>query len=257
MVASKVLALLLLSSAAFALDCSNLKVNNNKYDLSSIADEVFTVKRTEDLPPTKNRIETYFSVCKAWTQLKDVASEDQCDKSAYICEITTNIKDSQKEKERVIGVKPWTEGKTEIEDLKDEGILIKYTGSRYLGEDLTVRLSLICSKDIKKGEPEIQNVNKTIMEVRWKSSVGCIATDTPGGGSTDKKGMSGVGIFFLLLFIGGVCYVVLGTVYNYTINGMRTFPDMLPNFDFWKNIINSIMDFVGNLSRRSGGYVSL
>ncbi|KAJ3215225.1 Tetratricopeptide repeat protein 16 [Dinochytrium kinnereticum] len=236
------LGLLLISllPAAFAINCKDISIGDNKYDISLLSDELFKASRSEELPPTKNKIDTFFSLCKAWTPLKDIAAEDQCDKSTFVCEITTNVKESAKEKERVISVKPWTDGKTETFSQLEDGFAIKYGGGKYNGESLVVMVNLICSKDVKKGEPEILSVNKTTMEVRWKSSVGCKVTDAPKAGE-DKKGMSGTGVFFLLLFIGVVCYFAIGTVYNYSVLRIHSFPDMLPNYDFWKACVERVI----------------
>ncbi|KAJ3099344.1 hypothetical protein HDU97_003269 [Phlyctochytrium planicorne] len=234
----------IIPAAYAAIDCKGLKVADNSYDLSDLS-EAFLVTREEKNPPTKNKIETIFSLCKPIDQKRDAPAEDQCDSSSFICEITTNIKDSAKvEKERVIYTKSWSNGKYDA-SVTDDGIFLDYSGSKYKDKDLF---------DIKKGEPKIDAFNTTNLDVSWKTAAACSTKDLPVAG----KGMSGWGIFFLLLFIAFIAYFILGSAYkydpHYTVLRIHHFPDFIPNHRFWENAFKTVTDFFSNLFRRSGGY---
>ncbi|KAJ3116663.1 hypothetical protein HDU96_009116, partial [Phlyctochytrium bullatum] len=186
-----------LIAIAAALDCAKITIESNKFDLSAIGGEVFTVNKSEPLPPTKNDISLYLSLCKPWKPLENIAKEDQCDDKTFICEIVTNVKENSKEKERVISVRPWGKEEAKVTGLPAEGVRLTFSGSRYNGQDLTAIVNIVCDKNIQKGKPDLVTVNSTTLEVNFKTLAGCKLVESAPGESSGQH-MSGVGIFFLL-----------------------------------------------------------
>ena len=121
-------------------------------------------------------------------------------------------------------------------------------------------LKFICNK-----EDGLKNTSVTILQhdrlinvvVEFKSAVGCPLTSASAGGSGSSSGWY-VSTWLLVItatYFGG------GMAYNYFVNKIAFFPDILPHHEFWTNLYNRIAAIFSaiwaKLTNASSGYISL
>lgn len=273
---SRLWLLLLLISAASSqpdADC-HFSIGDHMYDFSALKGD-HTVLRSRSLPPTNMTDTLRFNVCKELSPLEGVGSGDQCASGTWACLSMTNIK--QGESNRVIAVIPIAQGpelRAEYTSLSSpRGVKMTLHGPAY-PSSITLEptpqefvLNLLCGTE--QGQPEFKSYDGARALVEWSAPAGCnFRSDPPSGGDgkTPEKEAeavgSGIGWFFLLLFIAFAGYFVLGAYYNYTTYG-ATGVDLIPHRDFWREVPYMLRDVVSHLcssfqSRHStsrGGYI--
>jgi len=268
--------LLLLVSAASSqpdADC-HLSIGDDRYDFSALNGD-HTISRSRSLPPTNMTDTLRFNICKELSLLEGVGSGDQCGSGTWACLSKTNIK--QGESDRVIAVIPIAQEP----DLRAEytrlssprGVKMTLHGPAYPSSTTLeptpqeLVLDLLCATE--EGQPEFKSYDGALALVEWSAPAGCnFRSEQPSGGdgkTPDKEAEavgSGVGWFFLLLFIAFGGYLALGAYYNYTTYG-ATGVDLIPHRDFWREVPYMLRDVVSHLcssfqSRHStsrGGYI--
>ncbi|KAI9355413.1 autophagy-related protein 27 [Zopfochytrium polystomum] len=246
----------LLPAANAAIECSEkttiLPYEFNMKDL--IVDVVLKGIET-DTPPTKNSVRFHVNVCKTLTKESSVSEEDFCT-SSHICEVVTNRKESDSKPDRVIQVKNWAAKRAETADaaVSSDGQTLSFgfMESSWGGSSLKTNVTLICDAAAGAGVPEVSTVD-SILTVTWKTKAACgIKVRSGAGPGNATAGMSIGALFFWLLFMGATAYLILGTLFNYYVNHVRRFPEMLPNYDLWKSLFSHIQDRVSSRS-----YVSI
>jgi len=255
-------------------DC-HIAIGDNKYDLSTLSGD-HAVLRTRSSPPT-NMIDTLrFNVCKELSLLEGVDGGEQCASGTWACLSKVNIK--QGESDRVVAVIPMareSELQAEYTALSSpRGVKMTLHGPSYPSSTTleptpqTFVLNLLC--DTETSDPEFKSYDGAQAVVEWTAPAGCDFSEAPAEGGDDKPERetkavgSGVGWFFLLLFIVFAGYFALGAYYNYTTYG-ATGVDLIPHRDFWREVPYMLRDVVSHLcssfqSRHTssrGGYISV
>jgi len=269
------LLLLLISAASSQLDADcHLSIGDDKYDFNALNGD-HTLSRSRSLPPTNMTDTLRFNICKELTLLEGVASGDQCGSGTWACLSKTNTK--QGESDRVVAVIPIAkepELRAEYTKLSSpRGVKMTLHGPTYPSSTTLEPtpqefvLSLLCATE--EAQPEFKSYDGTRALVEWAAPAGCNFRSDPSGGgdgkTPDKEAEavgSGVGWFFLLLFVAFAGYFALGAYYNYTTYG-ATGVDLIPHRDFWREVPYMLRDVVSHLcssfqSRHStsrGGYI--
>jgi len=261
---------LLISAASSQPDAEcHLSVGDYKYDLSELSGDQ-AILRTRSSPPTNITDTLRFNICKELSPLEGVASSDQCPSGTWACLSKTNLKYG--EPDRVIAVIPMAQDqdlRAEYNVLKSpRGLKMTLHGPSYPSSTTleptpqTFILNLICATEAS--EPEFKSYDGAQAVVEWSAPSGC---GFRGDSSTDEDSKtvgSGIGWFFLLLFISFAGYFALGAYYNYTTYG-ATGVDLIPHRDFWREVPYMLRDVVSHLcssfqSRHSssrGGYIAV
>jgi hypothetical protein len=197
-------------------------VNGYYFDLTSLSAD-FNISSIEETPPTVTRKDLLLNICKPYTKPPSIAAEDFCTENSWVCEIVTNIKASATAApERVVQVIPWVKAApAPVLTLLDGGVGLNalFSGSSYRSNDLKANLTLLCDKDASPGKPTAVTAggkggDGQILQVEWKSAAACGQKAPSGVKEGGKEGMSGFGLFMLLLWISVFCYVILGTAYK-------------------------------------------
>jgi len=270
------LLLLLISAASSQPDAECLmSIGDNNYDFSALKGD-HNVSRSRSLPPTNMTDTLRFNICKGLSPLEGVASGDQCGSGTWACLSKTNIK--QGEPDRVVAVIPIaqeSELRAEYTMLSSpRGVKMTLHGPAYPSSTTLEPtpqefiLNLLCATEV--GEPEFKSYDGAQALVEWNATAGCNSrSDPPSGGDgktpdeVEAVG-SGIGWFFLLLFIAFGGYFALGAYYNYTTYG-ATGVDLIPHRDFWREVPYMLRDVLSHLcssfqSRQStsrGGYIAV
>ncbi|GBE81152.1 autophagy-related protein 27 [Sparassis latifolia] len=263
-------------------DC-HITSGNLKYDLTALAGE-HTVSRTRMSPPTEMIDSVAFNLCADLQQKDGVGAQDQCPSGTRACLTKTNRKEG--EADRIFAVIPLAKSSTTdmayTSLTSPQGLCVTFRGPSYpdpTSNDLipqTFNLKLLCNPE--DSGPSFVSYNRSDMSVEWSAPAGCLlgsspdapSEDLPGGddGSGDDKKQksvgSGVGYFFLLLFLSFAAYFTLGAYYNYSTYG-ATGMDLIPHRDFWREVPYMLRDVVSHLcssvrSRQSasrGGYIAV
>ncbi|KAI9458550.1 type II membrane protein [Russula earlei] len=266
------LLLLLISAARSQSDTECHKsINDATYDFTALSGDQ-TVSRTRLSPPTNMTDTLRFNVCNALSLLEDVSSDDQCPNGTWACLSTTNIK--QGVSDRVVAVIPIAhepELQAEYTMLSSpRGVKITLHGLSYPSPTTSEPtpqafvLNLLCATE--QSQPQFSSYDGTQATVEWSAPSGCnFRSPTEGDSETPKEAVgSGIGWFFLLLFIAFAGYFSLGAYYNYTTYG-ATGVDLIPHRDFWREVPYMLRDVVSHLcssfqsrpSASRGGYISV
>ncbi|KAH9961290.1 autophagy-related protein 27 [Russula dissimulans] len=269
------LPLLLISAANCQSDANcHPSIGDDAYDFSALSGD-HAVSRTRSSPPTNMTDTLLFNVCGEISSPGDVNPGDQCPSGTWACLTKTNIKHG--ESDRVVAVVPIAqeqELRAEYTRLTSPpGVKITLHGPSYPSSTTleptpqAFVLDLLCAGE--QSEPQFKSYNGSQVIVEWHAPAGCGSrSGSPpekDGKSPEKEAVgSGVGWFFLLLFIAFAGYFVLGAYYNYTTYG-ATGVDLIPHRDFWREVPYMLRDVVSHLcssfqSRHSssrGGYISV
>ncbi|KAK7675985.1 hypothetical protein QCA50_021061 [Cerrena zonata] len=262
-------------------DCY-LSIGDKKYDLHSIGGE-HSASRERDSPPTKYRDSVRFNLCEDLKPQDGVSSEDQCPSGSRACLTITNIKGQ--EGHRITSVIPLansTLSAVESSALSSpKGLQLTIKGPSYpstTSPDLfpqSFALKLLCSTETS--DPKFISYDGKVANVEWSAPAGCDFVGPPGDGNPsggDEKGGndekesesvgSGIGYFFLLLFIALIAYFSVGAYYNYSTYG-ATGLDLIPHRDFWREVPYMLQDVLSHLcsavrprhSSSRGGYIAV
>jgi len=218
-----------------------------------------------------------FNVCKELSPLEGVASGDQCPSGTWACLSKTNVKEG--EPDRVFAVVPIAQDpdlQAEYTVLKSpRGVKMTLHGPSYPSSTTleptpqALILNLLCGTETS--EPELKSYDGAQAVVEWSAPSACgfrgdspsDDDDKPPEKEVESVG-SGIGWFFLLLFVSFAGYFALGAYYNYTTYG-ATGVDLIPHRDFWREVPYMLRDVVSHLcssfqtrqSSSRGGYIAV
>ncbi|KAI1795745.1 autophagy-related protein 27 [Ganoderma leucocontextum] len=265
-------------------DC-RVTIGEDKYDLTGLKGE-FSTERDISLPPSTIHDKLFFNLCEDLTQKKDVPQEDQCPSGTRACLVRTSKKNGQED--RVISVVPVANSSASAVSYEaissPKGLQLTFAGASYpstVGSEpqpQRLHVKLLCAS-------EPANLNFTSYDgkdlyIQWDAPAGCPfnsppddGTKEPSEGDDDKSGPgdkeeesvgSGLGYFFLLLFLAFVAYFALGAYYNYSTYGASG-ADLIPHRDFWREVPYMIRDLVSHIcsavrprhSASRGGYIAV
>jgi len=269
------LAFLLTAASAQPDSECHMDIGDDKYDFSALSGD-HNVSRTRSSPPTNMSDTLRFNVCKELSLLEGVDAGDQCASGTWACLSKVNIKEG--ESDRVVAVIPmaWESGlRAEYTKLSSpRGVKMTLHGPSYPSSTTleptpqTFVLNLLC--DPESSDPVFKSYDGAQAVVEWSAPAGCYIRSAPDEGGDDKPEKeteavgSGIGWFFLLLFVVFAGYFALGAYYNYTTYG-ATGVDLIPHRDFWREVPYMLRDVLSHLcssfqSRQSssrGGYMSV
>lgn len=255
-------------------DCHKI-IGDKRFDFSALSGDR-TVSRTRLSPPTNMTDTLRFNVCKELSLLEGVDAGEQCSSGTWACLSKINTK--QGESDRVVAVIPMaqeSELRAEYTALSSpRGVKMTLHGPPYPSSitleptPQTFVLNLLCNPEAS--DPEFKSYDGAQAIVEWSAPSGCNLGEAPAEGGDDKPEReveavgSGIGWFFLLLFVVFAGYFALGAYYNYTTYG-ATGVDLIPHRDFWREVPYMLRDVVSHLcssfqSRHSssrGGYISV
>lgn len=244
-------------------DC-HITSGNLQYDLTSLAGER-SVSRTRTSPPTEMIDTVTFDLCADLHQKDGVSEADQCYSGTRACLTKTNRKEG--EADRIVAVVPVALSSGAVSyntNSSSQSLILSYPGASYpdpSGSDpipQTFHVKLLCTKDAS--EPQFLYYNHSDLLVVWRTPAACSSSeqpdappdDKPDGGigdGSDTEGASvgsGLGYFFLLLFLSFAAYFALGAYYNYSTYG-ATGLDLIPHRDFWREVPYMLRDVVSHL----------
>ncbi|OSX66201.1 hypothetical protein POSPLADRAFT_1132639 [Postia placenta MAD-698-R-SB12] len=278
----KISLLLLLSAWASAAEdegdfSCHVSYNGLKYDLTKIKGQQ-VVKRTRETPPSTMIDTVVFDLCEGLQPDEGVDEKDQCPSGTRACLTKTNRKEGSDD--RIVAVIPLASSPlTDVqysELSSPKGLSVSFKGSTYPppnGDDpipQTFNVNLICDPDAV--DLEFSSYDGRDMWVEWRTSAGCgfggpgEPPETHPSEDTDKDEKSvgsGIGYFFLLLFLALIGYFGLGAYYNYSTYGASGL-DLIPHRDFWREVPYMLRDVVSHLcsavrphSASRGGYIAV
>ncbi|CEG71777.1 hypothetical protein RMATCC62417_07449 [Rhizopus microsporus] len=279
---------LLFYSSAFALQnyCnSGYKPIGDKsltLDLSKLNQE-FTLYQNKSTPPSTRSVITQINMCDALSISEE--SQFQCKKGTYICQkvvYNQDNKDFVAEVLTIAGEFEKSKLDAEFKPVKSEADSTK-SGYQYSlalsGGDngqsalITLECDTSQSREDKPTEPTIVSFHNNVLTLQWKTVFAC-ATEPQekkpddgghqGGNEEPKKeGMSGIRIFFTIIFVLLAVYFIGGAFYNYRVYNARGL-DLIPHREFWldlpyliRDLIAHIIDSIMSRRRGGGGYVAV
>ncbi|PCH43397.1 hypothetical protein WOLCODRAFT_121884 [Wolfiporia cocos MD-104 SS10] len=260
-------ALLYLSIYAAAQETFDCHINHNglDYDLTTVRGE-HQVVRERDTPPTKMIDTVVFDLCEDLHPREGVDEKNQCPAGTRACLTKTNRKDD--EGDRIVAVVPLATSerdKVEYSALSsgDNGLSLTFKGPSYpssSGSDSkpqSFNIRLLC--DSEHRDLEFMSYDGSELWVEWRTTAACgsresadppagdkPADDTEDGGQSESRMGSGLGYFFLLLFLALVAYFGLGAYYNYSTYGASGM-DLIPHRDFWREVPYMLRDLASHL----------
>ncbi|KAI9061762.1 hypothetical protein FKP32DRAFT_1575350 [Trametes sanguinea] len=263
-------------------DC-HITIDELQYDLGSLAGE-HSVSRELSVPPSTIEDKVTFNLCADLERKSDVPTEDQCPEGTRACLVRTNRKEGHSD--RVFSVIPLANSSadavTSSRLSSPKGLELTFAGSSYpsvVNADPIPQyfhLKLLCST-------EISNINFTSydgkdLHLEWSAPAGCGFSgpsddeekpdkdqdgDSGTGGDKEESVGSGLGYFFLILFLAFIAYFALGAYYNYTTYGASG-ADLIPHRDFWREVPYMLRDVVSHLcsairprQATRGGYIAV
>ncbi|KAF8135398.1 autophagy-related protein 27 [Boletus edulis] len=255
-------------------DC-HFSAGDSTYDLSELGGPK-VLSRTMETPPSTQEDELRFDLCADLTELENRASEDQCSLGTRACLTTINHKKGSTD--RIMTVVPIAT--SSLLDVRSsaltspEGIAIILHGPPSNSVPQSLKILLTCAEGTT--DPQFSSYEDGQVLVEWSSSAACRTTGTPkedesrGGDDGSKEENrpiesvgSGLGFFFLMLFLTFAAYLTLGAYYNYSTYGARGW-DLIPHRDFWREVPYMLQDVIAHLCsnvrmRRSsrGGYIAV
>jgi len=260
-------------------DC-HFSAGDFNYDLSELGGPK-VLNRTRESPPSTYEDELRFDVCADLTEVENRASDDQCPLGTRACLTMTNHKTDNPD--RITTVVPIAT--SSLLDIKTsplsspEGVAIILHGGSYPPSSSSsvpqsLKIVLTCAEGTT--DPQFSSYENGQVLVEWSSPAACRTTGTPkedesrGGDGGDKEEDrpiesvgSGLGFFFLVLFLTFAAYFTLGAYYNYSTYGARGW-DLIPHRDFWREVPYMLQDVIAHLcssvrTRRSsrGGYIAV
>ncbi|KAI0355747.1 hypothetical protein OH77DRAFT_1436816 [Trametes cingulata] len=263
-------------------DC-HITIGDNQYDLTKVAGE-HTVSREISVPPSTFKDEVTFNLCADLERKSDVPSEDQCPPGTRACLVRTNRKDGHSD--RVFSVIPLANSSADAVTYSSlsspKGLELTFAGPSYPSvvdaEPIPqfFHLKLLCSPGPEPSGLNFTSYDGKDLRLEWSAAAGCPfggpkedeekpgeGGDSGSGGDKEESVGSGLGYFFLLLFLAFVAYFGLGAYYNYSTYG-ATGSDLIPHRDFWREVPYMLRDVVSHLcsairprQASRGGYIAV
>ncbi|KAF9471592.1 hypothetical protein BDN70DRAFT_887937 [Pholiota conissans] len=217
-----------------------------------------------------------FDLCADLPTHADLPEIDQCASGTRACLTTVNVKSG--EPDRVVSViSIATSDKmspTFSANFAPKSLSLLIHGADYPPTDpkpQSLNLTLLCDPQ-ETSQPKFIAYDGSTLELEWSAPAGCPFGEEDGGHKDEddkdkepeKESVgSGIGWFFLVLFLSFATYFGLGAYYNYSTYGATGY-DLIPHRDFWKEVPYMFSDVVSHLcsnvrprtSSRSG-YISV
>ncbi|CDS08563.1 hypothetical protein LRAMOSA09924 [Lichtheimia ramosa] len=273
---------------------SGYAIPNTEYSLDlSKLNKPFTIVQNETHPPALTSKQVLLNICDAVERPEGTDEEDFCKKGAYVCYREFFVKHDKQDVMTVKNVAGDFGGKDKLnpqfkatdtsQDLTQSGAQFSLTlnGGKYKGNDdeketaQSAQLTLECDTSQSRNDdpqpPTLVSYQNNVMSLNWKTVYACATkkgeepppsepNNPEQGGS---EGMSGLGIFFTIVFVLLGVYFVGGAFYNYKVYNARGL-DLIPHRDFWldlpyliKDLISHVIDTIMSHRRGSGGYVAV
>jgi len=221
-----------------------------------------------------------FNLCGDLEPQSDLSEQDQCTPGTRFCMTETNKKSN--EEDRITAVIPIVQTSSlEPEyniSLSPKFISLFVTGPDYpspstsFSKPQSLNLTVICHPS-ETSDPQFTAYDGSRLVVEWSSPAGCPFEEEGGNNDGDKKEDkspdheslgSGLGWFFLVIFLCVAAYFGMGAYYNYSTYGARG-ADLIPHRDFWKEVPYMLSDVVSYLcsnirpkrTSSRGGYISV
>ncbi|CAO0795627.1 unnamed protein product [Mucor circinelloides] len=286
------LALILFSGVALAIQpyCQPgfkpIADKDLQLDLSKL-NNVFTISHDEKTPPTVTTTEVQVNLCDSLPVPSENA-QDFCGKDSLICRRIIHTKGETKS---VDYIQTMAENKdnTEFKPIKPEDdatksgyqYILSLNGGTWADKVQSAQVFLECdesgSKD-KPSDPTVVSYNNNVLTLQWKTAFACASKagekkpddgkkttppPPPSNPENEKKGMSGIGIFFTIVFVLAAVYFVGGAFYNFKMYNARGL-DLIPHREFWfdlpyliRDLFAHVVDSVMSRRRGTGGYVAV
>ncbi|KAI5120310.1 hypothetical protein M0805_005814 [Coniferiporia weirii] len=236
-------------------DCSVTFDSTHSFDLTKLKGEQI-VTRIRETPPSRMLDEVRFDLCGDLARQDGVAEGDQCPSGTRACLTMTNHKGDNSA--RVIAAIPLAVSSALNPETallsSPKGLNVVFHGSEYPTTDpipQSLNVSLLC--DTEQGDPSFISYYGAQLVVEWHTPAGCgfLKDDPPSDGGNSEEGEekkvgSGIGWFFLLLFLAFVAYFAIGAYYNYSTYG-AVGADLIPHRDFWREVPYVLRDVVSHL----------
>ncbi|KAJ3177956.1 hypothetical protein HDU85_005673 [Gaertneriomyces sp. JEL0708] len=246
-------ALPLISAAPAGYDCSAVTPagSSNTYDLSPLkAEQVFKKHIPKDSSTWifDRSSNLFLGVCDHLNEAIPDVARGVCGPDTWACYVQTVDVPAEKPLPiKVIRIAGSEKYRPHIVE-RSNGIDLIYYQSP--DEKSRANLSVICGDTA--GTPTIVSDDKHNFTVSWIHPTGC-ARGKGGQPISGKAGMSFLSLFFLICFLLFAAYLVLGSVYNWTVMGIRHFPECIPNWDMWSTVLAVLWDKIMDVYDRIRG----
>lgn len=233
-----------LVAAAEDFECrENTQIKGNEYDLTSL-NAARSASRERNTPPTTMVDSIRFNLC-ADLESSDLPEQDQCPGGTRACLTKTNKREG--EQDRIIAVIPLATTGTASPEYSaltgSDGFTVLLHGKAYPenGTNQNFNITLVCSQEAS--DPTFVDYNNGLGSVKWSTPAACPKKkgDPPPTDKPDETHEpssppgSGIGWFFLLLFLVLAAYFLIGIYHNYTNYGASGW-DLIPHRDFWREV---------------------
>ena len=91
------------------------------------------------------------------------------------------------------------------------------------------------------------------IEISIESEKVCPKSIPSGSATSGGSSLSGFATFLIVIFSLFTGYLAFGSVYNYVVNRITDFPEMVPHIEFWKYCITYLNDLWLNIIEKIRG----
>lgn len=269
------------ASALQPLNCSapiEPKASSNKYDFSEFINLNVNAIAIDTTTYAASQIiqQTWINVCGPLAKRDNVPDDEQCATGARMCQTVSVRHNSTNLFVDKIPISPNGEY-ADIFMNEEKNVIIEFVGGRYMDMGTRAQIKFVCDQNAitPNVSSSIYRPNKdTFLYITWKTRVVCEGYKRDGnapappppsppsgdngnnnnnnGGGGESSGMSGFGVFMLVVFISLVAYFVIGSAYNYSVLRLRG-SEILPHHDFWFGLWDNIVDGIGWLYEKISG----
>ncbi|KAI8618716.1 autophagy-related protein 27 [Chytriomyces sp. MP71] len=208
------------------------------FNVAALTANDVVLSASQDTPPSTTRLVTALNICKPLEKDHLGPAESPCAADAWLCQISTVTQGSATV---TAAVKSWALGPPATENIavtpNGRGLSVLLKGGKWGGLDLRTNLSLICAEGVTSSDPVIDAdlSTESLLHVSWKTEAGCGKRN--GSIGTGSGSMSISGLLFLLFVLTVFFYITIGTAFNILVKRVNRFPDCLPNWPFWENLL--------------------
>jgi len=137
-------------------------------------------------------------------------------------------------------------------DAAKRGWTAQFTqGTGWNGGTAQMEIYFLCDPSAGQGTPTLVSNSNNDFKFNWPTNLGCTAPV-----ESSPTGITGGGIFLILLFCGAALYLVIGVVVNKFVRHQSGI-EMIPNIAFWTGFLGLIKDggkFITLKTCKRGGY---
>jgi len=251
-------------------------LNGRLYQISELYG-FHNLTRTVFMTPSQVVQDLSFDLCEPLEVKEDTATWDQCPEGTRACLIEYNRKGNDPDRlSRVIPIATDDVLDVTVKAIsgdQGEGLNLVMHGPTYppakdeppkeVAKAQVFDIDILCPPSGGESEaPSFASYDGSLMKVKWKHRVVCPGSNSsppPSKNPKSKKVGSGIGYFFLVLFIAFLSYFALGAYYNYNNYGAAGW-DLIPHRDFWREapyLIRDLFSHLCSLGRSRRGYVQV